>query len=111
MLHMFDGSVEGPHLILAAPREAARTLKRFQGTQAPGRQELKAMEIISTPHGLPALSLLTRSDAALGNSQPDRILHTSNYFMICTHFGGCFKAVLLIHRFSLFLLLPFLPIS
>lgn len=107
---MFNGSLEGPRLILA-PREAARTLKGFQGTQAPGRQDLKAMERISTPHGLPALSLLTRSDAVLGNSQPDRILHTSNYFMICTHFGGCFKAVLLIHRFSLFLLLPFLPIS
>lgn len=64
-----------------------------------------------TPRGLPALGLLTRSDAAFGNSQPDRILHTSNYFMICTHFGSGFKAVLLIHRFSLFLLLLFLPIS
>jgi len=61
--------------------------------------------------GLPALGLLKRSDAGFGNSQPDRILHTSNYFMICTHFGGCFKAVLLIHRFSLFLLLLLLPIS
>lgn len=43
--------------------------------------------------GLPALGLLKRSDAGFGNSQPDRILHTSNYFMICTHFGGRFKAV------------------
>lgn len=70
-----------------------------------------AMERISTPCGLPALGLPKRSDVGFGNSQPDRILHTSNYFMICTHFGGCFKAVLLIRRFSLFLLLLFLPIS
>lgn len=92
---------------LAAPREIARTLKGFQGTQVLGRQAQNAMERISTPHGLPALGLLKRSDAGFGNTQPDQILHTSNYFMICTHCGGCFKAVLLIHRFSLFFCFSF----
>lgn len=75
----------------------------------PGAREASSerMERISTPRGLPALGLLKRSDAGLGNTQPDQILHTSNYFMICTHCGGCFKAVLLIHRFSLFLFFSF----
>lgn len=105
---MLNGPSEGPHWILSAPRETARTLKGFQGTQALGRQDQNAMERMSTLCSLPTLGLLKRSDAGFGNSQPDRILHTSNYFMICTHFGGCFKAVLLIHTFSLFSASPFL---
>lgn len=111
MFHVLNRPSEGPGSIPAASAETARTLGRVAGAQAPRRQNHNAMERISTPHGLPALGLLKRSDAGFGNSQPDQILHTSNYFMICTHFGGCFKAVLLIHRFSLFLPVFFLPIS
>lgn len=48
MLHVFNGPSEGPHWILAAPRETARTLKEFQGTQELGRQDQNAMERMST---------------------------------------------------------------
>lgn len=65
------------------------------------------MENISTLQGLPALGLPKRSDAEPGSREHGGILHTSNYFMVCTHFGGCLKAVLLIHRF----VLVFSPLS
>lgn len=79
----------------------------------PGRRDQLQWKAF-TLQGLPALGLPKRSDAELGSREHGGILHTSNYFMVCTHFGGCLKAVLLIRRFALVFSpdhFPFLPIS